>query len=137
LNGSFGCHFWLQGIVMSTDSKASKSPLDILKWLLAAAFLAAAVVGNYVYADMPLLYRVLGVIVLMAISAGFALTSSQGKAFMQLLKEANVERRKVVWPTRQETTQTTMIVVVVVVLMALVLWGLDSLLGWLVSLLVG
>jgi preprotein translocase subunit SecE len=73
----------------------------------------------------------------MAISAGFALTSSQGKAFMQLLKEANVERRKVVWPTRQETTQTTMIVVVVVVLMALVLWGLDSLLGWLVSLLVG
>ncbi|TIR54961.1 MAG: preprotein translocase subunit SecE, partial [Mesorhizobium sp.] len=47
------------------------------------------------------------------------------------------EIRKVVWPTRQETTQTTLIVVAVVLVMALLLWGLDSLLGWLVSLIVG
>lgn len=122
---------------MSTDSKASKSPLDVLKWLLAAAFLAAAVAGNVIYADMALLYRVVGVVVLMLLAAGIALTSSQGKAFLQLLKEANIERRKVVWPTRQETTQTTMIVVAVVFVMALILWGLDSLFGWLISSLVG
>jgi preprotein translocase subunit SecE len=54
-----------------------------------------------------------------------------------LLKEARGEIRKVVWPTRQETTQTTLIVVVVVLVMALLLWGLDSLLGWLVSMVVG
>ncbi|MEX5381397.1 preprotein translocase subunit SecE, partial [Acinetobacter towneri] len=54
-----------------------------------------------------------------------------------LLKEARVEIRKVVWPTRQETMQTTLIVVAVVLVMALLLWGLDSLLGWLVSLIVG
>lgn len=42
-----------------------------------------------------------------------------------------------VWPTRQETTQTTLIVVAVVLVMALLLWGLDSLLGWLVSMIVG
>jgi len=132
--------------VMSTESKASKSPLDIVKWLLAIAFFAAAVVGNYMApglyqeayeAELPLLYQVLGVVLLMLLSAGIALTSSQGQAFLQLLKEANVERRKVVWPTRQETTQTTMIVVVVVFVMALILWGMDSLLGWLVSLIVG
>ena len=122
---------------MSSDSNIQKSPLDIIKWILAIAFLAAAVVGNYVYANEPLLYRVLGVVVLMLVGAGFALTSSQGKAFLQLLKEANIERRKVVWPTRQETTQTTLIVVVVVVLMSLVLWGVDSLLSWLISLLLG
>ena len=122
---------------MSSDSNIKKSPLDIIKWILAIAFLAAAVVGNYVYANEPLLYRVLGVVVLMLVGAGFALTSSQGKAFLQLLKEANIERRKVVWPTRQETTQTTLIVVVVVVLMSLVLWGVDSLLSWLISLLLG
>jgi preprotein translocase subunit SecE len=73
----------------------------------------------------------------MLVSAGFALASSQGSAFLQFLKSANLERRKVVWPTRQETTQTTMIVVVVVVLMSLVLWGVDSLLSWLISLLLG
>ena len=53
------------------------------------------------------------------------------------MKEARIEIRKVVWPTRQETTQTTLIVVAVVLVMALLLWGLDSLLGWLVSLIVG
>ena len=68
---------------------------------------------------------------------GIAFTSSQGKNFWELLKGANIERRKVVWPTRQETTQTTMIVVVVVILMSLVLWGVDSLLSWLISLLLG
>jgi preprotein translocase subunit SecE len=33
--------------------------------------------------------------------------------------------------------QTTLIVIVFVVLVALFLWGLDSLLGWLVSLVIG
>ncbi len=111
---------------MSADSNTQKSPLDIVKWILAIAFLAAAVVGNYVYANEPLLYRVLGVVVLMLVSAGFALTSSQGKAFLQLLKEANIERRKVVWPTRQETVQTTLIILAVSTIVGLILWGLDG-----------
>jgi len=131
---------------MSTESKANSSPLDMVKWLLAIAFFAAAVVGNYMAPglyqeangeELPLLFRVLGVVVLMLVSAGIAVTTAKGQAFMQLLKEANIERRKVVWPTRQETTQTTMIVVAVVFVMALILWGLDTLLGWLVSLIVG
>ncbi|KZZ40397.1 MAG: preprotein translocase subunit SecE [Saccharospirillaceae bacterium] len=131
---------------MSTESKANSSPLDMVKWLLAIAFFAAAVVGNYMAPglyqevngeELPLLFRVLGVVVLMLVSAGIAVTTVKGQAFMQLLKEANIERRKVVWPTRQETTQTTMIVVAVVFVMALILWGLDTLLGWLVSLIVG
>ena len=42
-----------------------------------------------------------------------------------------------VWPTRQETTQTTLVVVVVVVVMALILWGLDTFLGWIASMLIG
>ncbi|MFO6237257.1 preprotein translocase subunit SecE, partial [Pseudomonas aeruginosa] len=59
-------------------------------------------------------------------------------AFVQRpLHAARVEIRKVVWPSRQETTQTTLIVVAVVLVMALLLWGLDSLLGWLVSMIVG
>ena len=122
---------------MSTESKANNSPLDVVKWLLAAAFLAAAVAGNYLYPDVALLYRVLAIVALMLIGAGIAWTTTQGQAFQVLLKEANVERRKVVWPTRQETTQTTVMILVVVVVMSLLLWGLDSLLGWAVSSLIG
>ncbi|MFL0807849.1 MAG: preprotein translocase subunit SecE [Oceanobacter sp.] len=122
---------------MSTETKASNSTLDVVMWLISAAFLAAAVVGNYLYAEAPLLYRVLGVVVLMLACFGSALVTSQGKAFASLLKEANIERRKVVWPTRQETTQTTLMILAVVVVMAILLWGLDTLLGWLISGLIG
>ncbi|WP_028294001.1 preprotein translocase subunit SecE [Oceanobacter kriegii] len=122
---------------MSSESKTAGSPLDVIKWLLAIAFLAAAVVGNYMYSDMAFIYRILAVVALMGAGAAVALTSTQGKAFLVLLKEANIERRKVVWPTRQETQQTTLMILVVVVVMSLVLWGLDSLLGWAVSSLIG
>ena len=70
-----------------------------------------------------------------AIVAGLiALQTTKGAAFWALVKGSRTEIRKVVWPTRQETVQTTMIVVVFVVLVALLLWGLDAFLGWLVSL---
>ena len=95
------------------------------------------VVGNQYFSAEPVLYRVLGLVALGAAAAFVAFQTARGQAFAVLLKEARVEIRKVVWPTRQETTQTTLIVVAVVLVMALLLWGLDSLLGWLVSLIVG
>jgi len=61
----------------------------------------------------------------------------RGGAFWQLVKGSRTEIRKVIWPTRQETTQTTMIVVAFVFVMALILWAMDSLLGWLVSMAIG
>ena len=50
-----------------------------------------------------------------------------------MLKEARVELRKVIWPTRVETGQTTAIVVVVVLIVALILWALDSLFAWIIA----
>ncbi|MCL7463097.1 preprotein translocase subunit SecE [Pseudomonas sp. NW5] len=122
---------------MNAKAESKDSRLDMLKWLMVAALVTAAVVGNHYFSAEPILYRVIGVL-LAALVAGFiALQTSKGAAFFVLTKEARAEIRKVVWPTRQETTQTTLIVVAVVLLMALVLWGLDSLLGWLVSSIVG
>ena len=117
------------------NSKVSDdvSKFDSLKWLVVTAIVAVGVVGNSVYANESLLYRVLALVAL-AIIAGFvALQTAKGKAFFRLFKEAKNEIRKVVWPTRQETLQTTLIVVVAVLIVGLLLWGLDSLLGWVVS----
>jgi len=122
---------------MSTDSKASGSVFDIVKWLLAVALLGAAVAGSYVFPELGTLYRVLAVVALMLASVGMALTTVKGQEFLVLLKEANKERRKVVWPTSVETRQTTMIVVAVVILVGLGLWGLDTLLSYLVELVIG
>lgn len=122
---------------MNVKAEAKDSRFDLVKWLIVAALVAVGVVGNQYFSAEPILYRVLGLLVLAVVAAVVALQTVRGQAFAVLLKEARVEIRKVVWPTRQETTQTTLIVVAVVLVMALLLWGLDSLLGWLVSLIVG
>jgi preprotein translocase subunit SecE len=120
---------------MSVETTASR--FDGLKWLVVFVLIGVAVVGNSYYADQSLLYRVLGIVALAAIAGLVALQTAKGAAFWTLVKGSRTEIRKVVWPTRQETVQTTMIVVVFVLVVALILWGLDSLLGWLVSLAIG
>ncbi len=122
---------------MNVKAEAKDSRFDLVKWLVVAALVVVGVVGNQYFSAEPVLYRVLGLVALGAVVAFVAFQTARGQAFAVLLKEARVEIRKVVWPTRQETTQTTLIVVAVVLVMALLLWGLDSLLGWLVSLIVG
>jgi preprotein translocase subunit SecE len=122
---------------MMPKAEASDTRFDLLKWLVVVALVVIGVVGNQYYSAAPVLYRVLALIVIAAVAAYVALQTAKGKSFFVLAKEARTEIRKVVWPTRQETAQTTMIVVAVVLVMALLLWGLDSLLGWLVSLIVG
>ena len=122
---------------MTSKSEAQDSRFDLLKWLAVVALVVVGVVGNQYYSASPILYRVIVLLLLAAVAAFVALKTVKGKSFFALAKEARTEIRKVVWPTRQETTQTTLIVVVVVLVMALLLWGLDSLLGWLISLIVG
>jgi len=78
---------------------------------------------------------VLGLIVAFVISAAIALMTETGRGIRAFLRGSLTEVRKVVWPTRKETTQTTMLVVVVVVLVGLFLWLLDMFLFWAVELL--
>ncbi|MBT8151698.1 MAG: preprotein translocase subunit SecE, partial [Gammaproteobacteria bacterium] len=66
-----------------------------------------------------------------------ALQTVEGKAFWALIKGARTEIRKVVWPTRQETMQTSLMVLAVVVVVGIILWGLDTLLGWAASIFIG
>jgi preprotein translocase subunit SecE len=124
---------------MSTkaESQSQSNGLDGIKWLVVVLLVVAGIGGNVYYADQSLLYRVIALLVVALIAGFIAVQTRQGAAFWKLSKDARTEIRKVVWPTRQETTQTTVIVVGFVLLMSLVLWGLDTLLGWLVSLVIG
>ena len=118
-------------------SETASSRLDPLKWGVVVVLVAAGVVGNSYYGEESLLYRVLALLALAAVAGWVASTTERGNAFWQLVKGSRTEIRKAVWPTRQETTQTTLIVVVFVFIMALILWGIDSLLGWLVGMVIG
>ena len=111
--------------------------LDHLMWALVVALVAGGVVGNWYFQDQSLLARVLALVALAAVAGLVALRTERGRALWNLAKEARREIRRVVWPTRQVTTQTTFIVVALVLVFALILWGLDSLLSWLVSSVIG
>lgn len=122
---------------MNARVEAKAFRLDGLKWLLVLMLVGAAVAGNSYYVEVPLLYRVLAIVALCLVALGIAVNTAKGHAFWNLLREAGTEVRRVVWPTRQEATQTTLIVVVLVLITALILWALDSALGWIASRIIG
>lgn len=123
---------------MTTQVETHGGGLDALKWLAAIVLLVGATLGNHYGADTvsPLL-RIGGVVVLGLVALGIALTTDKGRSFLEVLKEARIEARKIVWPSNAETWQTTLIVMAVVVVSSLLLWGIDSLFGWIVSAIIG
>ena len=121
----------------SVQAKASSS-LDGFKWVVVVALVVAGVYGNSFYAnDYSVLIRAAVLVPMAAVAVWVALATARGAAFGRLMKESRAEIRRVVWPTRQETTQTTLVVVLVVAVAALVLWGLDWVLNLLISQVIG
>lgn len=121
----------------TSTEKGIAGSLDWLKWLVVVALLAGGVYGNWYYQDESLLVRVVALITLAIVSALIAVQTERGRGIWSLMKEARIEVRRVVWPTNQETTQTTLVVIVLVFIFALILWGLDSLLGWAITSIIG
>lgn len=50
----------------------------------------------------------------------------------EFMRQVQAEARKVVWPTRQETTTTAIFVGIMMVVLAIFFLGIDSLFGWIV-----
>ena len=122
---------------MSDVIEEKQFHLDWLKWLIVAALVAGAIYGNWYYSAESVLYRVLALLLVAVVSGLIAARTEKGAAIVELAIGARTEWRKVVWPTKQERNQTTLIVVVVILLMAIALWGIDSLLSWLASIVMG
>lgn len=59
------------------------------------------------------------------------------KGLIKKTKETASELKKVTWPSFSEVIKKTGIVIAFVVIFGLLIFGVDTLLGWLVSLLVG
>ncbi|MFZ1641723.1 MAG: preprotein translocase subunit SecE [Candidatus Contendobacter sp.] len=110
---------------------------DTLKLLAAGALVLSALVAFYVFANHSLLVRVIVLLAAAGAAVAIALKTEWGAETLEFIQGARAELRKVVWPTRAETTQTTLIVIAMVVIMGLLLWLLDILLFWLVRLVTG
>jgi preprotein translocase subunit SecE len=121
---------------MSATIEEDQYRLDGLKWCAVVLLIAGAVYGNYYFSVESLFYRVVAMVVVGLMVAFIAINTRKGDAFRSLLHGAYTEARRVVWPTRQDRNQTTLMVVAVVLVMSLILWGLDSLFGWLASMVI-
>ena len=123
--------------LMNIKSEKKEYRLDFAKWLVVIALVAVGIVGNSHFSAQPLFYRALALIVLAAVAIFVAYNTEKGSGIWSLIQGSVVELRKVVWPTRQETNQTTLIVVAVVIVMSLILWALDTTLGFVASKIIG
>jgi len=124
---------------MSAQTETSESGiLDTIKLLIAAAALVGGLYAYYYYeAELAQAIRVLMVLGGTIAGIGIAMTSVQGQRLWHFIQGSRVEIRKVVWPTKQETTQTAIAVFVFTMVMMLFFWLLDSGLLWLTQKLIG
>ena len=118
---------------MVTKTEQTASALDTFKLMTAVLVLIAGVVGFYYFEEESQLLRVLGMLAVAVVAFLIAATSEPGRRSLAFVKDARVEVRKVVWPTRQEALQTTIAVLFMVILVAIMLWLFDMFLGWGIS----
>ncbi len=121
----------------ATEQTSESGVLDILKLLVAAGVLVGGLYGYYYYVELSLPLRVLLVLGGLAAGITIGMTSTQGQRLWAFIQGSRIEIRKVIWPTKQETTQTAIAVFVFTLVMALFFWALDSFLLWLTRSLVG
>jgi preprotein translocase subunit SecE len=123
---------------MTDDIKnADAGTADKVKLGIAILLVIAGIVGYYLLANQPTWLRWIAVaagLVLGAVVANFSLYGAQ---FRQFVASARIELRKVVWPTRGETTQTTAVVFGFVVIAGIFFWLLDLVLAWATKFLTG
>jgi len=118
--------------IVSEDSK-----LDWIKWIVVAVIVSAGIYANSYFAAESLLIRTIGLLAAAGAAGWIAAQTVKGRSFINLCLEARIEIRKVVWPTRQETTQTTIVVLIVIFIVALILWLLDWGLNGVISSMIG
>lgn len=122
---------------MTPKPETGTSALDIIKLVLAVLLVVSGVGGFYYLAEESLLYRVLGLVAIAVVALVLVFTTQIGHKLAVFFKDSRTEVRKVVWPSRQETTQTTILVVVMVFVVGVFLWLLDMFLFWGVRVLTG
>lgn len=103
------------------------STTDNVKVVAAFLVIAASIGAYYYLADLIQIGRVAIVVAASAVAVGLVLTTEAGQSAWSFMKEANVERQKVVWPGRQEALQVTLMVLVLVVILGLLMWLFDAL----------
>jgi preprotein translocase subunit SecE len=97
---------------MNIKAETGPATLDTVKLAVAALLLLGGIVAYYYFANGSLLVRVLSLVGGLVAGLLLAFQSTPGQQLWQFIQGSQVEIRKVVWPTQQETLQGTLLVLV-------------------------
>jgi preprotein translocase subunit SecE len=122
---------------MNVKQENREGRFDWIIWLLDLLLLIIGFCANIYFIKIPLPLRLVGWLVLVCIIFAITLQTVKGKQVWKFFREARNEMRKVVWPSRQQTFQTTLLVIAMVGVFAVLIWGLDSVIMWLITLITG
>ncbi len=103
---------------------------DKAKLVLVGLLVVAAVAGFYTLAPQGVIVQWLALVAGLAAAVVMFLLSIPGRQLVAFGSDAWREVKKVVWPTRKESTQMTLYVLGFVVIMAAFLWLTDKTLEW-------
>jgi len=110
---------------------------DKIKLILASLVVAASLFFYYSQDEVSVLYRVLAVVFGVILGFIIAAKTEKGASSIAFVRASVVEMKKVVWPSKKETTQTTITVGIMVVIVGIILWSFDQMIAWGVRLLTG
>ncbi len=116
---------------MVSKAEVQTNTADTIKLVVAGALVLLGLVAFYYFASQSLLLRVVGLLVIAGLAAFIVYQTDLGKRIVGFFRDARTEVRKVVWPSRAETTQTTVTVFIIVVIVGIFLWLFDMLLAYL------
>jgi len=122
---------------MSEKVENASNPLDMVKWVLVAVLLGGLVFAYTSYEEISVLYRALAAVAIVVVAGAIAATTTKGRAFLTFAKDARIEVRKVVWPTRQEVVRMTLVILAATALVGVLLYFIDMIIVWVVGLVTG
>jgi preprotein translocase subunit SecE len=108
------------------------SKADRPKLIAAILIAVAGAVGFQLLSSQPMAVRLLSPLAGVVVALLLAWSTETGKRIVAFGEESVAEAKKVVWPTRKESTQMTGIVFGFVLIMAIYLFAVDKTLEWLV-----
>lgn len=110
---------------MNSKVETEENKLDTPLLGLALLLVIGGIAGFYYFSEQSTLIRVVGLLASVGVAIFIAMMTEKGKSGWGYLQDAQLEVRKVVWPSRQETVHTTGLVMVMVFIVALMLWLID------------
>lgn len=114
----------------TTQVETVSTGADKAKLALSVALALGALLAFYLLARQGPLAQWAALLVGLAAAVGAFVSSENGRQLVAFGRDSWREVKKVVWPTRKETTQMTLYVFGFVAIMSVFLWLTDKTLEW-------